>query len=147
MNEPIQFSTVSVELIEDKNPIHTYRVIDSTSSSTKTISRYSYCSWPDYGIISVEELQDLVGQVETLTLNSQKPTWVHCKAGVGRTGTLITAAIIKQKIAAGELNKENLGASLVDIILHLRKQRGTGFVQSKNQFNLLYQYAESLIPT
>lgn len=70
--------------------------------------------------------------------------WVHCRAGMGRTGTLIVAVILKEKIERGEITPANLRESLLKIVLGLRKHRGSAFVQRSTQLNALVEYAQYL---
>ena len=145
LDEIMKYGSMSVKLIKITDGTSTYQIENVATGAVKNINRFHYADWKDFGTVSMPTLNLLVRKIETLSPNPKNLVWIHCRAGVGRTGTLITALILKEKIKSGELNKENLDASLVDIIVELRKQRGPLFVQQKAQLDLLRQYADSLL--
>ncbi len=117
-----------------------------TPEAEKTIFRYHFNHWIDHNAVSVETLLFLTETIEKKFHPSKKhPLWVHCRAGIGRTGTLITAFILKEKIIAKEINRENLGPALTNLIFELRKERSPYFVESFEQFTLLLGFGETLL--
>jgi protein tyrosine phosphatase len=134
---------VSVTLLSVEDCVHTYKVTDG--QKTKTIKRYHYVNWPDQGVVPLESFKTLIQRVETLSSNDDQMVWVHCRAGVGRTGSLITALILKEKIRSGEMIRDNVDEDLINLILELRQQRGGLFVQTREQFGLLREYANFLL--
>lgn len=166
----VKFGSMEIILENEKNGLSTYHVVDSTISNNikwKIIYRYHFPKWPDHGVVSVENLDKLVNAVEieskTDANHNSDPLWVHCRAGVGRTGTFAVARAICSAIrrgketmanapqikisasAPGVMTKENLSAALEEIILNYRQKRGPNFVQTPEQFKLLHQYAEYLL--
>lgn len=114
-------------------------VILEHQTSQKVVRRLHFKAWPDGGVISVQWLGILVDRL-------QKNAWVHCQAGMGRTGTLITAKIIKEQIAEGRIaTQDELLQRLVEIILVLRQQRGRHIVYAKQQFRLLCQFGKEAL--
>jgi protein tyrosine phosphatase len=143
LNESVYLEGLKwITLTKVEGDIHTYRI--GNIFSTTTIQRCHYKDWKDFSAISVDSLKTLIEKVQPYS-NSKFPIWVHCRAGVGRTGTLITAITLKEKIQQGKITKENLDKKLIDLILGFRKQRGPSFVQQQAQFDLLYKYAQSLL--
>lgn len=72
---------------------------------------------------------------------------VHCYAGIGRTGTFITALLLKYLIENSSLGdnehpSEWLEKNLVDIVLKMREERSPRFVQTKEQFKLLLELGQ-----
>ena len=146
LGQTMKYGAMSVTLIKVSGWIYTYQIQNTETMFVKNIKRCHYADWKDFDAVSMPALHGLVQEVETLSPNPKDLLWIHCRAGVGRTGSLITALVLKEKIERGEINKENLDDSLVEIIVELRKQRGPNFVQQKGQLDLLRQYANFLIP-
>jgi protein-tyrosine phosphatase len=77
-------------------------------SQEKTIYHYFFASWPDYGAPVGEDrraLLDLVKQISTRaeSIAPETPRFVHCSAGVGRTGTYIALDYLLRELAHGHL--------------------------------------------
>jgi protein tyrosine phosphatase len=137
---PLKLAALTITLESTEGYLRTYQV--SVDNVTKKIQRYHFSEWPDFGSIDIKKLAELVDGMEKV----QNPNiWVHCRAGVGRTGTLITSYFVKEKITKGEIRKDNLDNSLMALILDLRQQRGPGFVQTAGQLGSIRDYAKSLL--
>ena len=102
----------------------------------KIIKRFQYPRWKDFSATSEAGLTGLVDLLE----NTKELKIIHCRAGVGRTGTLISAYFLNRGIQSGEVTRENLHSYLFDMIYQLRKQRGPSFVQQEEQLDLLLRY-------
>jgi protein tyrosine phosphatase len=140
------FGSMKVTLIGvgsgDQKP---YSVVNTSDGTARLIVRHHFSRWPDFGAISLKELNRLVEEILTEKPPKGRDTiWVHCRAGVGRTGTLITALILKEKFDRGELTSKNASAVLSETILKLREQRGPSFVQQPVQLKLLNEFANAL---
>lgn len=138
------YPALQVAWISTQDKLSVYRVTPQ-GKEPRYIARMHYDTWPDYGVIPLEELQELIRRVTFMVPNPNDPIWVHCRAGIGRTGTLVTALILKDQNNRKELKRENLGEQLISIILQLRSQRNFYFVQTQEQFKLLFDYALSLL--
>lgn len=141
------FGEVSVTLTHHsaqscEEAAYEYLVDDLVAKTSRTVIRYHYKVWEDGKTLDISKLSTLVEKLETTI---QGNTLVHCKAGVGRTGTLLTAYFLKQKIIQGKVRAEDIGNTLVDLIDLLRHRRGPHFVQTKAQFDLLLDYGFSLM--
>jgi hypothetical protein len=139
----VTIGSYTIKLTKSEDSKHTYQITDEQGNA-KTITRYNYNQWPDFGAPdSLNEFSSLVNMVESEDIGAD--VWVHCRAGVGRTGTLITGCYLKQMIESGDVNSGNFESKLLDMILELRKQRDVQFVQASEQFDLLLQYGNSLL--
>ncbi len=139
----MHFGEISVALQEIEGLVSTYRVTDG--KKTASIRRCHYAHWQDHGAVSLNALKGLIAEVERISSGPAELIWAHCRAGVGRTGCLIAALILKEKIDCGEITLHTLDEDLVGLIVSLRKQRGPLFVQTSEQLDLLRQYAYSLL--
>jgi protein tyrosine phosphatase len=100
--------------------------------------------WEDGTAVNLDLFCAMIDLVEP-HVGPNKTCWIHCYAGLGRTGTMITALILKEHIMQRTITHENLKACITNIIYHLRRQRGPGFVYTYEQFVLLYSYAQKLL--
>jgi len=86
----------------------------------------------DYGVPTLEVLDDIVNYIDYKINQEKKAVMVHCAAGKGRTGTVLAAYLMKQ---------ENLSSS--DAIKKIRIIR-PGSIQSDVQKETLVKYERFL---
>jgi protein tyrosine phosphatase len=139
-NRLLNFNSIQVEYTETFGQtrteyFHSYIVRDRSTQQQVYITRFHFTGWQTHAVVDVPTLDSLVQKLETSSL-------VHCLAGHGRTGTVIAAYLIKQRLLQNpDIDLADLGYILVELILHLREQRGPHFVESDKQFFLLLDYA------
>jgi hypothetical protein len=141
-------------MVGTENP----RPADDVEEMPHDVARITYEGWPDHGVPKGEEgLAEFVDLLRTVAKEHQKdpsrPIWVHCVAGVGRTGTFITAySVWKQAL----LHKEQHGAlpsdpelkeMIVNAVLAGRKQRNEYYVQTPEQLALAASAVTRLLET
>lgn len=84
------------------------------SGNTKLIYHYLFGKWPDYGKPEAEDrraLLELVKHSAQRAGRPDNPRFVHCSAGVGRTGTFIALDHLLQELDNGNLiAKSNMDA-------------------------------------
>ena len=114
----------------------------SHGGKSHDVKRIHFKDWPDHGVITPETLIALADQTEAAGKGSDAPILIHCRAGVGRTGTLISF-IVARKLIAKELEQGRgpvsiamIGKILLDVTAKGRLGRGPMFVQSAGQFHL-----------
>ena len=149
IDESVTFGEVVVRLVTEKSQfqyVMRHLRVKKGEEREKSIYHYQYKSWPDHGVPQDPSL--FLGFMEDINLQTKElspdphqkppPTIVHCSAGIGRTGTYITADILVKLI-------EHQGWS-VEIDIHhtvkkLRKSR-SGMVQTDNQYKFVYQVVQ-----
>lgn len=105
--------------------------------------------WPDRGVVEPNTLR-MLGQLVCEDKQAGSSVITHCRAGVGRTGTVLAYARLYQKLIAeseakevfndpdsSEPIKQKVIEKIVAEVLHGRIQRGPQFVQNDAQFKLL----------
>lgn len=110
--------------------------ISSSGAAPKTIYHYYYSGWKDYNIPpSGSNMYDL-----SMNANQQKsidtPLFVHCSAGIGRSGTFIALDYafqtnLLERVGHGDFDP------IFDLVDQMRKQR-PGMVQQVAQYKYIY---------
>lgn len=127
-----------VETISRSDSMYTHAV--TLNGSKKEVTRYHFAGWPDGGVIPVKDLITLVEKV-----SSMGPLWIHCERGIGRTGVLTTAIILKEYIDKEMVTLDTLKSFLFKAVFFLRTQRCPKFVHMPEQFALLIEYGKALL--
>ncbi len=117
-----------------------YKVQDIRSREVKEVLRYQFTQWPDHGEVSEPELHKLAGMI-----NRCGHPVIHCRAGVGRTGTALAASILREHHEHGRLTPHNAVQMLTETVLNLRENRGPATVQTNGQWQLLQRYVDWLL--
>lgn len=118
----------------------------------RSVLRVNYSSWTDFHGIELSELIRLVEGIQNLQEKyGEKMLIIHCRAGMGRTGTLSTAlAMLKMhknnslrafvNTASGKIEE-----AVDQLILLGRVKRGKMFVSTVPQYILLHDYMAYLL--
>ncbi|ELA42435.1 uncharacterized protein VICG_00534 [Vittaforma corneae ATCC 50505] len=110
-------------------------LIDQIYKIENRTIRVIKCSmWKDHGVLERKQMEELWKY--TLDIPKDKLKIIHCKAGVGRTGTFIMFRILKDIQRIGEVVTPE---KFVDVLVELRKQR-TLMVQNDIQLKFLAEY-------
>jgi protein tyrosine phosphatase len=136
------------DLLKDINAyLQTYRVerkkilTDVEPDFQFDIARLHYEGWNDFEGISEDDLDKLIAVIMNYQKDSSQPVIVHCRAGVGRSGTLIVACALMHLMKQKKVDSSNLMEHLYRLILEGRKQRGPNFVQQPLQFEALCRWS------
>lgn len=133
----------------------------------KTFWHLLYSKWPDYGIPSQEEKESLLNVIELsrrLNKGPLNPRAVHCRAGVGRSGSFMALDFLLKELDNGRFRAEEwprpsssggtskVGAAsgaasgsttlkddpIFEVVNRLREQRPLS-VQTLSQYKFLYE--------
>lgn len=118
---------------------------------------YHYEGWPDFGVPAGDDTHALRRLIESVEAKRTElggqgcEVWVHCSAGVGRTGTFIALSTLLETVARGgpekgissplgPLPKEVQADRIAQTVDHLREWRNM-LVQQRPQLDLIYAMA------
>lgn len=122
-------------------------------NETKTIGRVHYKGWQDHSGTSAQDLRQLVDFVDKKSAYdpgkgaNNKLITVHCSAGVGRTGTFLTARTAKHQLTHQDLSSEQIRHQIIKMGLKGREQRNPAFIQKDGQVQTLIAFMKELQPT
>ncbi|XP_059513583.1 tyrosine-protein phosphatase non-receptor type 3 isoform X5 [Myotis daubentonii] len=132
---------------EDCTIAYVFREMLVTNTETgeeHTVTHLQYVAWPDHGVPDdSSDFLEFVNYVRSLRVDAE-PVLVHCSAGIGRTGVLVTME------TAMCLIERNLPVYPLDIVRKMRDQRAM-MVQTSSQYKfvceaILRVYEEGLVP-
>ncbi len=112
---------------------------DDANLASHALQRLHFAGWPDHGVIASGTLRALADQVEQMQADRAAPIVVHCMAGVGRTGTLISFIAARRRLHRQKdaCSVRTVAGTLMETIAQGRRDRGCGFVQTRAQFALV----------
>ncbi|KAM5329953.1 tyrosine-protein phosphatase non-receptor type 3 isoform 4-T8 [Glossophaga mutica] len=131
---------------EDCTIAYVFREMLVTNTKTgeeHTVTHLQYVAWPDHGVPDdSSDFLEFVNYVRSLRADAE-PVLVHCSAGIGRTGVLVTME------TAMCLIERNLPVYPLDIVRKMRDQRAM-MVQTSSQYKfvceaILRVYEEGLV--
>ncbi|XP_053374755.1 uncharacterized protein LOC123530832 isoform X1 [Mercenaria mercenaria] len=101
------------------------------SQEERHISHMQYIAWPDHGVPDdPADFLDFVQKVRQKRVGLVEPSIVHCSAGIGRTGVLITMETAMCLIEA------NQPVYPLSIVRQMRDQRAM-LIQTPNQYKFV----------
>ncbi|OAA62923.1 protein-tyrosine phosphatase 2 [Cordyceps fumosorosea ARSEF 2679] len=117
----------------------------------RTVWHLLYLRWPDFGTPALTDVPSffaLMGMSRALATGAEEPRFVHCSAGVGRTGTFIGLEHLIRELDAGALDgldeeDDDAADPIFEVVDALRRQRRF-MVQSVQQYAFLYQVMRQL---
>ncbi|KAG8508597.1 Tyrosine-protein phosphatase non-receptor type 3 [Galemys pyrenaicus] len=115
---------------EDCTIAYVFREMLVTNTETgeeHTVTHLQYVAWPDHGVPDdSSDFLEFVNYMRSLRVDSE-PVLVHCSAGIGRTGVLVTME------TAMCLIERNLPVYPLDIVRRMRDQRAMMVQTSERQ--------------
>ncbi|XP_041104158.1 tyrosine-protein phosphatase non-receptor type 3-like isoform X2 [Polyodon spathula] len=118
---------------EDCNIAYVFRELTVTNNETgeeRSVTHLQYVAWPDHGVPDdPTDFLDFVNSVRQKRVENE-PLFVHCSAGIGRTGVLVTME------TSLELIEKNQPVYPLDIVRTMRDQRAM-MVQTVGQYRFV----------
>ena len=166
--QALYYSDLVVEFkhLDEENSFvkkRTIKITNKVNKEARIITHYAVDGWPDLSIPSDSNFQDFKNMIEDIIQKRDEkeeklgkqvksPIVVHCRAGVGRTGTFIAifeqVRLIKtyQKYFKPQSNIEqtNLGISIMGTFRCLREQRRTS-IETERQYSYVYKFMKDYI--
>ena len=108
--------------------------VNKLTFNKNEVYHISFKKWIDHSVPLIEDFEKLM-LILSIYENSysNSPIVVHCRAGVGRTGTLILAHYILEQ------NKNNILLNPIDVVKEMRSCRA-GMIQGFSQFSFAIDY-------
>lgn len=128
----------SAFLVREMTLMHT------PSEQQRELTQIQYLAWPDHGVPDDStDFLDFVALVRTKRAGQDHPMVVHCSAGIGRTGVLITMETALCLMECGQ------PVYPLDIVRTMRDQRAM-MIQTPSQYRfvceaILRVYEEGLV--
>lgn len=145
-NTPMRAGEWSVHLVGEQPSAACASLVErrlrlERGESKHELTLLHYTGWKDHGALPQEELEALLRAVTGAcdATAPHAPLWVHCSAGIGRSGTVI-GAFLAQQMPPPDLSPIDWAAS---ITLHMRAER-PGMVQTPGQLLTLASVLEKM---
>nr|XP_042113933.1 tyrosine-protein phosphatase non-receptor type 4 isoform X5 [Peromyscus maniculatus bairdii] len=119
---------------EEGNPAYIFRkmtLFNQEKNESRQLTQIQYTAWPDHGVPDdSSDFLDFVCHVRKKRAGKEEPVVVHCSAGIGRTGVLIT---METAMCLIECNQPIYP---LDIVRTMRDQRAM-MIQTPSQYRFV----------
>lgn len=155
------------QISEDFASFQKLILIEKNDNKKKILKHFHIKNWEDKNVIVDNEFDDFLHFLKILhknidnqslnKKNKKPPLLVHCKAGIGRTGTFLSTLFIydyfvelkkkygKDLIKDQEtINKDKIGISIFSIIRKMREERW-GMVQLPKQYFFIHNFTNYML--
>lgn len=135
----------------------TQRVLRFTPAQGEAydLTQLHVTSWPDFGALGVEPYERLLHLIKSLHASllapgeqaHPPPIWMHCSAGLGRTGTVIAGLLALDTVTGGMSRddaRRQAPEAALSLITYLRTRRPR-MVQGVAQAQMVVQLIERLM--
>ena len=149
IGQTIQYGSIEITCLESEKftteiAKYQYKVTNLESCQTVLIDRIHYLDWEDVCGTNARRLLDVIHAMKPYE-NQDKVPMIHCVGGMGRSGTLITAASLKKLIEQRIVNPENLETYMESIVFEGRLQRSLEFIQTDTQIETVWELANNCL--
>ncbi|XP_059180532.1 receptor-type tyrosine-protein phosphatase H-like [Centropristis striata] len=138
-DKPCSYGELVVTLrSEQQEPdwtLREFRVKHRNNSEERTVKHFHFTAWPDHGVPQGTQVLIQFRSLVRRHINAEgggAPTVVHCSAGVGRTGTIISLDVLLQ-----QLEKERTVG--IKGFVHKMRLSRPYMVQTESQYVFLHQ--------
>lgn len=148
---PWSVSLLSIETAADAFPGTKAAVLDrlcvrrlqlSRPGLSHNVTQLHFVGWPDHGDLDVQRFSSLLEAVHVIQGESARPVWIHCSAGIGRSGTVI-GALLAQMQQSSFLAQHTALEKATYLTAYMRKFR-PGSVQTSTQLMSMAATIEAL---
>ncbi|MGI9273522.1 MAG: protein-tyrosine phosphatase family protein [Endozoicomonas sp.] len=115
-----------------------YTVTDSSTGQSKTIHRIHFKAWEDMHGVDPAALDNLINVTDRVA--GKGLVAVHCSAGIGRTGTFVSARTAKHTLGGAKLSSGQVEEEVTKLAKVGRTNRNPRFIQKDTQFQTLMNY-------
>lgn len=114
------------------------------ASKQHDFTQLHFSGWPDHGALPAPSILGLMQAVDAVARPPLKDAmpWIHCSAGIGRSGTLIGAMLLHQMPSSHLTSQPTLQLAAY-VTQHMRKYRA-GTVQTAGQLVALAMVIDQL---
>ncbi|MCK5894292.1 MAG: hypothetical protein KAG53_07760 [Endozoicomonadaceae bacterium] len=133
------------EVTHPSNPTittSTYSVVDDQGNE-KEVSRIHFVGWIDREGIDTKVLHQIIDTVDH-TAGVDGGVMVHCSAGVGRTGTFLTARTAKHQLSGTKMDSTQIQQEILTMGTKGREQRNRAFIQKPTQMSTLINFFKDI---
>lgn len=116
-----------------------YQVTDQETGEQKTIFRLHFENWVDMHGVDPEILDKVINETDRITGHDGIAA-VHCSAGIGRTGTFVSARAAKHTLEGQQLDLSGAKKTITDLTKTGRQNRNQNFIQKPEQMETLLKY-------
>jgi len=119
---------------------------NSATKKTRVLQQLHYLNWPDMSRPEPKLLEHLISLAIQLNPDREKPLFVHCAAGIGRSGTFITAHSLCKEMwdAHSHFNLKKTPINIPEKLILFRMQRPC-LVSNTGQYESIYQTVDCFV--
>ena len=129
---------IEIRILNFQKNTNVYEIISTEQITDFNVYHITFLKWDDFGIPKKKDFFKLLEFINLLNYSKNKNIFgkivIHCRAGVGRTGTLIFIHYILKKI------NEGIYIDPIKLVKEMRRSR-SGMIQG----NIQFKFAISII--
>lgn len=124
--------TVSVSNTQFESDVFTSELkVSDEGAAAQTVHVTQFPSWQDMGTLDFSDDLVLAHLLQLHQLSQSQTTFIHCTAGLGRSGVLVTAFAVLNELEKIQVSDDK-AQSIIDLWQGLNRSR-PGLIQKKDQ--------------